>query len=67
MISGVLFPCRGTSTTIGPEFSGARVLGARLLLRALDGAIDILLLFLSLRVGEEKEERLDDDDDDDKT
>jgi hypothetical protein len=34
----------GASTTIGVGLSGALVLGARLLLLALDGATDILLL-----------------------
>jgi len=44
---GVLAPPRETSTTIGPGLRGARVLGARLLLRARDGATDMVLgLFL---------------------
>ena len=45
---GDFAPLRGISTTIGDEFRGALVLGARLLLLARDMATDIL--FLRLRV-----------------
>lgn len=59
IIRGDLAPERGTSTTMGVGDSGARVLGARLLLRALDGARDILLLLLFLSRGEEIDDALD--------
>lgn len=48
MIRGVFAPPLETSTTIGPGLRGARVLGARLLLLAREGATDILLGFLLL-------------------
>jgi hypothetical protein len=61
MIRGVLLPLRGTSTTMGAGDRGALVLGARLMLRARDGATDILLpLLLPLMV--KLEDALDGDD-----
>lgn len=49
MIRGVFAPPLEMSTTTGAGLSGARVLGARLLLLALEGAIDMLVcLFLLL-------------------
>lgn len=61
MIKGDLAPLRGTSTTMGVGAREALVLGARLLLRTLDGATDILLLLL-LRLGVKLVEVADDDD-----
>jgi hypothetical protein len=48
----------GPSTTMGPG-GGARMLGARLRLRAREGATDISRLFLCLRLGVKAEETLD--------
>jgi hypothetical protein len=59
MIKGDFAPERGTSTTIGVGESGARVLGARLILRARDGARDILLLLLFLSSGVGIDDALD--------
>src|SRR5690242_16991490 len=50
----------GAYTTIGPG-GGARMLGARLRLRAREGATDIPRLFLRFRVGVKLEEALDGD------
>ena len=61
MISGDLLPLRGTFTTIGAGVRGALVLGALLLLRARDGATDILLGRVLLRLGMKLEEALDGD------
>jgi hypothetical protein len=53
----------GPSTTMGPgggaRMLGALMLGARLRLRAREGATDISRLFLCLRLGVKAEERLD--------
>jgi hypothetical protein len=41
----------GASTTIGVAFNGALVLGARLLLLALDGATDMMLTLFACLLG----------------
>jgi hypothetical protein len=48
IINGDFMFLGGASTTIGTGLSGALMLGARLLLLALDGATDILLVLLLL-------------------
>jgi hypothetical protein len=50
-ISGDFMFLGGASTTIGVAFSGALVLGARLLLLALDGATDIMLTLFACLLG----------------
>jgi hypothetical protein len=61
-MSGDFMFLGGASTTIGCGFIGALVLGARLLLLALDGATDMMLtllasLFGAMKVSEEILER----------